>query len=116
MFARYDAPRPVELFATLLGSYRATMDSIVRLRLGTHVDGLAGVDDLFAYPSIDVAPGRGIMPSLSLGYAVSYHFASASISEPFGSTGSGARPWIRRGKEAGQKAHRERSTEMMRKV
>ncbi len=83
VFARYDAPRPVELFATLLGSYRATMDSIVRLRLGTHVDGLAGVDDLFAYPSIDVAPGRGIMPSLSLGYAVSYHFASASISEPY---------------------------------
>ncbi len=83
VFARYDAPRPVELFATFLGSYRATMDSIVRLRLGTHVAGFEGVDDVFVYPSIDVAPGRGLAPTFSLGYALSYHFASASLSEPY---------------------------------
>ena len=83
VYFRYDAPRPVEPFVTFLTSYRPTMDSIVRLRLGAHIAGIEGVDDVFAYPSIDIAPGRGIAPALTLGYALSYHFASSSISESY---------------------------------
>ncbi|MFO0588620.1 MAG: hypothetical protein U0441_13810 [Polyangiaceae bacterium] len=83
VYFRYDAPRPVEPFVTLLGSYRPTMDSIARVRLGAHFAGIEGVDDVFAYPSIDIAPGRGMAPALTLGYALSYHFASPSISEPY---------------------------------
>lgn len=83
VYVRYDAAYPVTLFGTFLASYRPTMDAIVRMRGGVRTLGVEGMRDLFVYPSIDVSPGRGITPALTLGYTFGYHFASVSISEPY---------------------------------
>ncbi len=83
VYVRYDAARPVTLFGTFLASYRPTMDAVLRVRGGARTLGVEGMRDVYVYPSIDVAPGRGISPALTLGYTFGYHFASGSISEPF---------------------------------
>lgn len=74
---------PRIVFLSLLTSLRPTIDTYLRLRTGVHLNDLASVIDVYVTPLLDISPGRGLWPQLSIGYTGTRTFEGLVTPGPY---------------------------------